>query len=363
MEELHVRLILDVEHLNEWAVAPGEVLWLCSPYLTTAGLTALRHLLERAQRTKGLFPASPLIEPEALRALQRLGSDVSLVPQTPESQPLPTCLLSQTSEGQAWAAFGPVLVTPGRKDPIGGLSVAINGVASHPFFADLREWLEETRYHALPLTPELLAGLVNAHPSGVIDPSTGWGALEPHLPQALQQQGARLMSLRESLTGSRSDALLNYVSTTKVFASYKLVILGLLLKSSHGRLSLDECARRFHSFYLSLEAVGAQPERQTGSLLPAMLHPSRLSTLQVVRLLMGEPRKAFQRTGRVVIFREDPTGGDVFVARSLWLASTPHSRQLAFAKVVERLETYYLGHAGSAAAVKPALEAACSGLA
>jgi len=108
-------------------------------------------------------------------------------------------------------------------------------------------------------------------------------------------------------------------------------------------------------FYLTLQAAGQQPERATGSPPPAMLHPERFTQAEVERLLLQEPRQAFDRTGRVVVFQNDGQGWEVFIDRPLWVAAAGSGRERALAAVLDRLEAYYLTHTGSARAVRETL--------
>lgn len=363
MDGLAVQLTHHLGELNLLAGAGHTKLWLCSAYLSRDGVTAIADLLAAAPTIESVLGAGHLTDPAALRSLQGYRSAIHLVPHDPGGAEFhPKCYLGRRRDGQAWAAVGSANLTGGGAGGNVELLATVTGPGDHPFFADLTDWLEEMRSCALPLTPDLLAAVEQmhgAHRAAAREQAAGAdpAAVREQLTGALSAGGTPLVTARELVQRLHRQVLLQYVRTTKVFASYKLVILGLLLRTRHGRLSLSECARRFHTFYLALAAAGQQPERGTGHPPPDMLHPQRLDQEAVERLLMKEPRRAFHNTGRVV-FTGTPPRAEVAVPRPLWVATSPTLRQVAFAVVVERLEQYYLSHTGTARAVRAALDAA-----
>lgn len=364
MDGLQVQLTHHLGELNLLAGAGYRKLWLCSAYLSRDGVTAIADLLAAAPTIESIFGAGHLTDPAALRSLQGYGSAIRLVPHDPGGAEFhPKCYLGRRRDGQAWAAVGSANLTGGGAGGNVELLATVTGPGDHPFFADLTDWLEEMRSCALPLTPDLLAAVEHmhaAHRATAREQAVGAdpAAAREQLTGALSAGDAPLVTARELVQRLHRQVLLQYVRTTKVFASYKLVILGLLLRTRHGRLSLSECARRFHAFYLALAAAGQQPERGTGHPPPDMLHPQRLDQETVERLLLKKPRRAFHNTGRVVVFTGTPPGTEVAVPRPLWVATSPALRRVAFAAVVERLAAYYLRHTGTARAVRAALDAA-----
>lgn len=364
MADLAVGLANNLQQVNRFAAAPTAELWLCSAYVNDQGVTAMAPLLRSSGSARALLGAGPLTDPAALRSLETTyRSDVRLVPHGGGSEFHPKCYLGLRRDGSAWAAVGSANLTGRGAGENVELLATVEGAADHPFFTDLTDWLAEVESFALKLTPDLLAALEEVR--------RAYGPLSDATAQASQDLAAALQAQApgsDALTTARAlvdrlqrEALLQYIQSTRLFASYKLVILGLLLKTVDGRLGLSECARRFQAFYLGLEAAGVQPERGTGVPPPLMLRPSRLAPAQVEQLLMDAPRTAFHGTGGVVLFREGGPEVRVMIARSLWRATDQPSREEAFGVVLQRLEEYYLQHVGSLRAVRAALVAAAEG--
>lgn len=364
-------LTLTIDHhlgdLNRFARGKTREFWFYAAYVTWKEVAAVRDLIASAEKVHGIFGACPLTDPEALRELQQRGAVVGLIRLCPGTELQPEWYMGIGADGQAWAALGSANLTGRGAGADVELLVTVTGSQDHPFMADLRDWLQEVERFSAPLTSDLLQALhqvQRAHalaaPATDPDQADMLNVLAESGSEARQEQAE---TMPRSLTATAAElarrlheeALVHYIRTTRLFASYKLVVLGLLLQAPDGRLTLSECARRFHRFYLTLQAAGQQPERASGSLPPAMLHPERLTQAEVESLLLQEPRQAFHRSGRVVVFHNDGQGWEVFIARPLWVATAGSGRERTLAAVLERLEAYYLTHTGSARAVRQAL--------
>lgn len=367
MEGLTVGLIRHLGDLNQFAHGRNRELWLCSAYVTREGLAAIGDLLASAEEVHAIFGAGPLTDPEALQELQQRGTAVGLILHSPGAEFHPKCYMGIRADGQAWAVVGSANLTGRGAGANVELLVTVTGSQDHPFMADLRDWLQEVERFSAPLTSDLLQSLHQVH-TAYVQAAAVADAAQAEMLRVLAasccaaRTGGTETMPRPSTAGAaelarrlNEHALVHYIQTTRLFASYKLVILGLLLQAPNGRLTLSECAWRFHMFYLTLQAAGQQPERASGSPPPLMLHPDRLTQAEVERLLLQEPRQAFHRSGRVVVFQNDGRGWEVFIARPLWVATTGSGRERALAAVLDRLEAYYLTQTGSARAVREAL--------
>jgi hypothetical protein len=224
----------------------------------------------------------------------------------------------------------------------------VTGPVDHAFFGDLTEWLQEIRSFSLDLSPEILQFVSQAHQA--------YQAVAASVEANVTLPPRAFSGLKRLSDRVHQEALLTYIKTTRLFASYKLVMLALLLHAPHGRLHLSECARRFHHFYLELDEAGVQPERSTGNPPPRMLTPRLCSPPDVERLLLDAPREAFANTGGIVVYTSTKDGFTVSIARPLWRAMAPNSTAKAFAALLDRLEEYYQSHVGTSRFVRDILE-------
>jgi len=247
------------------------------------------------------------------------------------SFPSPSFLMTINPSGQAWVVLW---ATPETDTQYPGFHLVLSGPVGAPPLQELMDLVAEISSDAarvqLPEPPG--AGVAG-------DPTADY------VPQRQEERSATQPP--DSCSSQFSPvSLCDYVTKTHLFASYKLVVLAMLVRAPSGGMPLSECARRFHSFYLHLYQKNLQPERATGNPPPLLLHPERLTTGQVGEILLKEPKRAF-RTRDVVVFRPDQGGYRVFISRLVWGGSGK-----------EEFDAAYVRYTGSHQHVRSALEEA-----
>lgn len=194
LEGLTVGLIRHLGDLNQFVHGHIRELWLCSAYVTREGVAAIADLLASAEEVHAIFGAGPLTDPEALRVLQQRGAAVGLVLHSPGAEVHPKCYIGIRADGQAWAAVGSANLTGGGAGANVELLVTITGSRSHPFMADLRDWLQEIESFSAPLTPDFLQALHQVHTAHV-----------QAAPVADAAQADLLSALGESVSAAREE--------------------------------------------------------------------------------------------------------------------------------------------------------------
>lgn len=354
MAPLRVGLIGNLAQINRFATG-NQVVWLCSAYLSVSGLEFLAPLLDTATKVYGVFGAGPLTEPRAIRLLLQRNADIRLFPHSVDSEFHAKCYLGLVGNGEAWTAVGSANLTGRGARGNVELLATMTGPVDAPLFVDLLAWLQELHSCALVPTDGLLESLQYLHEeyrgvTKVIQQVNNQLAATVTRTGGISLQGVEQFQAR-----LHSEMLLTYIRSTQLFASYKLVILGLLLASPDGRLTLSECAQSFHKFYLRLEVSGTLPERRTGHPPPHMLSPRNLSTTDVEALILKEPKRAFRNSNGIVIYGKTASGQYIAIARSLWATLEHESRRAALDAVLDRLGDYYRRHGGSPSNVQQTL--------
>ena len=312
--------------------------WFSSAYTSLKGARSLRRLVTASQESHAILGCNAQTEGAALELLQNWGVEVQIMPDPPDGIFHPKCLYAQTRSGEAWVVAGSANLTEGglRRNIEAGIQVT--GPATLPVIRDARRFFADLHEAAAPLTPDLLSHYkavqqeVQAALRQAASTSMGHAlGLDPSQALLLTPAGRGLV---RELDASRFH---HYITITKMEASYKMVMLPLLLQAPDGRLDLLELARMFAGFYRLLALGGYQPER--GRI--TMRRVSELPLTKVVETLKGAPREALSRPG-IVLYE----GGSVLINRQVWAAMSPADRERARGLAVGRLAGYYREHLG-----------------
>lgn len=321
-------------------------LWICSAYINSGGVEAIRPLLNVAGHVRVVLGAGDQTEPEAVQALLQRTPDVRLR-HVPRAEFHPKCYLGVASDGQAWAAVGSANLTQAGASRNVELMTVVEGPAAHPYFVGLLRWFRQQYRDGHEPTGPIMEAV-----------KTAWDARERAQSSTGQKSARQLLEERfaqaDSKRGSRD--VFRYIQKTRLYASYKLVILGTLLQSG-GRLSLEECADRFLAFYQALEKLGLPAERTRGGGRQLLMRtPGGYDRDRVIRLLEGRKGQTITTRG-IVRYRETQSGITILTVPSL----SSEEQEDALEALLERLEEYYrirVGAEVTAAVLKEALRLA-----
>ncbi|HYF76069.1 MAG TPA: phospholipase D family protein [Symbiobacteriaceae bacterium] len=317
---------------------PLEEMWLCSAYTSARGARSLKKLITASQEKHAILGCNAQTEGRALEVLQEWGVEVQIMPDPPGGIFHPKCLYARKADGQAWVVAGSANMTEGgfRQNIEAGIKVM--GPTTLAVVRDARRFFEDMHEAAAPLTPDLLRQ---------------FKAVQEEVRAALRQVASATMGAVLGLDASQALLLTpagrglihdvdvlrfhHYIRVTKMEASYKMVILPLLLQAPEGRLEMLDLARMFAGFYRLLVMAGRVPERSPMK----MRDVAALPIEQVVKTLKGAPKEALSRPG-IAVYQ----GSGVAINRQIWDAMTEGDREGARGLAVERLAGYYREHLG-----------------
>lgn len=346
MDDLQIHLASDLSSFVAGLTEPAADLWLASAYASLGGLQAFAPAIARARRCQATLGVAPATDPAAVRALQRSGVDLRLVQGAEGSIFHPKCYLSRCDDGRVRAAVGSANLTEGGLGRNAELLLVLAGPEDHPLLSELIGYQQEHHAGGAPVTPELLRHLEAIHAAH----AQVAAALDLPPPAAPSQQlGAWFWR----------ECFRRYVAENPLSASYKLVILDLLLATEHGQLPLPELTHRFAAFYRLLAQAGLPPERWTGPKPPLLAGAAAMREPQVRQVLLAEPRRALGHPG-IVLFEPGEAPTLARIGRRYWLALSAEDVAEARGKLRARLRRYYAERVGVRADVVPALEAAAS---
>jgi hypothetical protein len=298
MEERPVRVVF-VRDLGA-ALGPGEPLaecWISSAYTSLKGARALKPLIADSRDKHAILGCNPQTEVTALQVLQDWGVAVQIMPDPPNGIFHLKCLYARGEDGRAWVLAGSANLTEGGLSRNIEAGFKVEGLATQPAIREARKFFDDLAEAAAPLTPDLLLHFKE---------------VQKELRAAMRQAAPAAMG--SALGMDSSQALLltpagrhlvqqvdvnrfhHYIANTKMEASYKMVILPLLLQAPEGRLRLVDLARKFAGFYRLLALGGHEPER--GRMAMRRVH--ELGLKQVMETLKGAPREALSRLGIVL---------------------------------------------------------------
>lgn len=317
---------------------PLKELWVSSAYTTLKGIGVLRNLVAVSDAKRAILGCNVQTEWKALRKLDEWGVQVQIMPDPPDGIYHPKCLFADPGDGTAWVIAGSANLTEGGLRQNIEAGVRIMGPVSIPAIREARRFFEDLTEAAAPLTPELLEHYREAQEeirgTKIRETPTSMASLvglDRGQAIMLTPAGRRLM---QNIDVGR---FLHYIRHTKMEASYKMVILPLVLQSEAGRLGILDLARQFSSFYQLLASAGHLPER--GRMV--MREIQGMSLPRVISTLKGAPREALSRPGIVLYSKET-----VEISPKVWDAMSPAHRETARHLAISRLRGYYREHLG-----------------
>ncbi|HYF78493.1 MAG TPA: phospholipase D family protein [Symbiobacteriaceae bacterium] len=323
------------------ALGAGEPLaecWISSAYTSLKGARSLKPLIAASREKHAILGCNPQTEGAALQVLHDWGVAVQIMPDPPNGIFHPKCLYARGEGDRAWVLAGSANLTEGGLSRNIEAGFKVGGVVSQPAIREARKFFVDLAEAAAPLTPDLLRHFKEVQTElraamRQAAPATMGSVLGMDSSQALllTPAGRHLVHLVDV---SRFH---HYIATTQMTASYKMVVLALLLQAPEGRLAILELARMFAGFYRLLSLGGYDPERSPMT----MRRVEEIGLKKVVSTLKDEPRKALSRPG-VVAF----SGDQVEINRTIWEAMLPAQQEEARRLAVARMAGYYQEHLG-----------------
>jgi hypothetical protein len=309
--------------------------WVSSAYTSLKGAKSLKPLITASREKHAILGCNPQTEGKALELLQDWGVTVQIMPDPPHGIFHPKCFYARGEGDRAWVVSGSANLTEGGLSRNIEAGIRVEAPVSAKVIKETRKFFGDLAEAAAPLTPDLLSHFkevqkeVQAALRQVAPAAMGMD-LGMDSRQAYLLTPAAWQGLSQRVEATRFP---HYIAETQMVASYKMVVLALLLQAPEGRLGVVELARRFAGFYRLLELGGFAAERH-----PMVMGRIReIGMEQVLKTLKDEPRKALTRPG-VVVWE----GEQVEISRPIWAAMTPGQRMEARGLAVRRLEEYYL---------------------
>lgn len=312
---------------------PLKELRIASAYTSLHGIRLLKRLIGASEARHAILGCNALTDWQALDWLCSREVDVRLRPEPPGGIFHPKCLYAERADGHAWVLAGSANLTEGglERNVEGGIRVA--GPRDLPVMKEARRFFDDLTETSLPLTTQLLAQFRAAH-GQFRQVAVG---VEPGLaaPTLLDPgQALRLTPAGQALTNHLNvHRFFHYIETTRMEASYKMVILPLLLQSAAGRMTMVDLAHGFGRFYALLKTERRVAERKGIGMSGA---GPGMPLARVLQILKGAPREALSRSG-LVLYRGDM----VEMIRPVWDPMTPADREHARVLAISRLRRYY----------------------
>lgn len=295
-----------------------------------SGVQAIEHLINSSSVAHAFIGCSEDTEWSALDRLNRLGVRVSVVLIQSESGP-PTDLIYGVRTAQdAWVVAGVCGLSPSSLSTAGQAAVQYEGSVNSPFVRQVKKFFDEVAETAVPLNAALLNRVRVAEEAYRDLWSHGTGGSRPTFLST--PLGTELLQYHSA------SRFIHYIQSTKMEASYKMVILWHLLQSPSGSLSNREMEAKFERFYRLLLAQELAPERE-GIGMGQLAEGSTRRSISAI--LNDAPRKALTRA-RIVEFRD----GVVRIEPTIWGSLDPAKRYVAASAAVRRLDEYYEGELG-----------------
>ncbi len=321
--------------------APVKDLWISAAYTSVQGARALRRLITSSRSSHAILGCNAQTEWQALARLEEWGVQVQLMPDPRGGIFHPKCIYAEGEDGRAWVVAGSANLTAGGFGRNIEAGLKVSGPASLKVIRQAREFFAELAESAAPLTPALLEQFKHAQEE---IRQTAAAAEHASMTQMVGLDPGQVMHLtpagRALVVNVTVHGFFHYITSTRMEASYKMVILALLLQIDTGQLDLIRLACRFAGFYGLLAARSLPPER------PGIkMQQVRSLTLKAVQdVLRGAPREALTRSGAVQYTRSY-----VEVNRQIWAGLNPGDRERARQLATDRLSGYYRDHFGYAA--------------
>ena len=322
------------------ALAPGaalDKLWVSSAYTTTAGVKMLAPLIRTSREARAVLGYNAQTDWRALAQLTGLGVQVQIAPDPPGGIFHPKCLYAEAEAGTGWVLAGSGNLTRGGKEANVEAGLLVSGPRSLRALRDAHHFFVELTEVAVPLSEHLLGAIRTAQAERQ-QVAVSTEARLPHLPDLDPLLLLPLLPAQQRIRSSlAAQSLHHYIAHTPMNASYKMVIIGLLLLAPPGAVPIEAFARRFFQFYCLLRVQGWEAE-QAGM---GMARAPQMAPKEVLYYLRGAPREAFAGKGIVLYGRDS-----IELSPTIWAATAGHEREQLLQMAVDRLQQYYALHLG-----------------